>query len=611
MNLHTQPQQQAFKHVADFVAANDKPRTLLIIFYAGHGYSSIKRTGSTALCNEPRYEGSAYSIEWADVERILKITASDVLVIFDCCQASLLCRSAPEGFSNPSRIFQYLAACDSQELTHRAGPSSFTSAIIWALKELSGAKSFPITELVSRVEKHPPFYSPVLFGGRFDSVSENICLTPKRSVPSHEQPVPHKTSDNLTSTQSDVRLEPLSSRDDMEPRLASIQHVISKTNGRDSVTSSANNEHLTLRSSITGPTTHDATEPKADASDQDWESDKDESDGGSICTDGRANDLPQATKRSLALAFAEHVVDNLVTDNLTTLQVTKLILDIIERLVRDFCVLLGANTTGEVMHLNAITFVRHKRKLIAREIAGSFRRSYHSSKDHVSSATRMDILPFGDTDPSEFEDPDLPSSAPLDVWEDGRTEDNLYQAEIQDVLCAKQFLLSRPELSWLIAQIQTLGSLLQTGWTYLDVKSWITSSLEGMGNRCCLILDFPAPTMMQEEYSGEETSIRRLSDMLVYSGEPSTCYVATASHYAHQVWPAVGTQTLDCFDAALSNTEHIASFLLDDVCLSVEFRAMETKISLETTKEANNSRSRTQLLEVRFMTPAFTSRHGG
>lgn len=195
MNYKTHPQQQAFKHLANFVEAHKRPRTLLIIYYAGHGFDSGKDDNRMALSGR-RFiddeEKAANSIMWDDVERTLSTTPSDVLVIFDCCQAGLLCRSARQVLLHPNRSFQFLGACESGQVTNRAGPKSFTSAMIWALDKLANEATFPVTKLVKTIEEHDDFprdQKPVLFGGRFDPVAENICITHMRGPASRGESV--------------------------------------------------------------------------------------------------------------------------------------------------------------------------------------------------------------------------------------------------------------------------------------------------------------------------------------------------------------------------------------------------------------------------------------
>lgn len=183
MHTRTAPQRQAFKHLSNFVDTHDNPQTLLVVYYAGHGYQSLTGPGHLALSGKPIYHEDtmvAASIEWHEVERTLVATLSDVLVIFDCCRAGLLCKSAQDGLENNDRIFQCLGACESDQRTRSSGDRSFTTAMIWALKELAKESSFPVTKLVKKIEAHVGFphndQRPVLFGGRFAPASANIHL---------------------------------------------------------------------------------------------------------------------------------------------------------------------------------------------------------------------------------------------------------------------------------------------------------------------------------------------------------------------------------------------------------------------------------------------------
>ncbi|RDL32075.1 uncharacterized protein BP5553_09477 [Venustampulla echinocandica] len=129
------PQAQVNKAVADFVEGFDGPDSLFIIYYAGHGdrgkaHGELKLSARRRRRNQQESEWD--HIVWNRTEHILKDTQSDVLVIFDCCYANDLGRGGP---LNP-RSFEYLAA-SSEPVTRSPGPTSFTSALIWALKKLA------------------------------------------------------------------------------------------------------------------------------------------------------------------------------------------------------------------------------------------------------------------------------------------------------------------------------------------------------------------------------------------------------------------------------------------------------------------------------------------
>lgn len=175
------PQPQAFRYLSEFVDDENGPQRLLIIYYAGHGWSKAADDGKIKLsgrhpCDEK--EGQEDSIEWVEVERVLSKTKADVLVIFDSCNAGLLCREAHRG---QGRCFQYLGACEAKQRTRSAGNSSFTHAMIWALGQLAQESGFPATKLVQVLTSHPNFpkdQHPVLFGSRFEPALENIWIAP-------------------------------------------------------------------------------------------------------------------------------------------------------------------------------------------------------------------------------------------------------------------------------------------------------------------------------------------------------------------------------------------------------------------------------------------------
>lgn len=184
LNFASSFQLRASQHLSSFVSTYDKPHTLLIVYYAGYDHSSATASGSIALCEKSTYstaENLPVDIGWHEVDRSLKETSSDVLMIFDCSQAELLCGSAQANVLDQSRKCQYLGACGSEQVTMRAGRSSFTSATIWALQELSGEFRFSVTRLVSIIKTYeylPVDQTPILVGTSLESVSRHICLEP-------------------------------------------------------------------------------------------------------------------------------------------------------------------------------------------------------------------------------------------------------------------------------------------------------------------------------------------------------------------------------------------------------------------------------------------------
>lgn len=181
MHLRVHPQAQATNHVSQFVCDHDGPGGLLIVYYAGHGWANPNSVGRILLSG--RFPNNSaeedWSIEWIDVERTLAKTTSDVLVIFDCCHAGLLCRPAMRG---PSRSFHYVAACKADQFTKSWGEESFTRAMIWALEELASSRGFTVTRLVNTLMDYKPFprhqQQAVNYPSRFGPVEREIWITP-------------------------------------------------------------------------------------------------------------------------------------------------------------------------------------------------------------------------------------------------------------------------------------------------------------------------------------------------------------------------------------------------------------------------------------------------
>lgn len=205
--MQDHPQLQATKHVADFVLANNKPGTLLIVYYAGHGSADPNSIGRIALsgCYPNNDAENDWSINWTEVEPTLGKAASDVVVIFDCCHAGLLCRPAHRG---PRRSFYYVAACKADQQTHSSGEKSFTSAMIWALKRLANSPGFTVTRLVDTLMQHKPF----------PREKQEARVYTSRFGPGHEiwiAPTPEKRNSGAVSPIPDAR--PSSAREDLLP----------------------------------------------------------------------------------------------------------------------------------------------------------------------------------------------------------------------------------------------------------------------------------------------------------------------------------------------------------------------------------------------------------
>ncbi|KAL9094203.1 MAG: hypothetical protein Q9165_003618 [Trypethelium subeluteriae] len=166
------PQSQINAYLANFVkeCESRKEHVLLIIYYAGHGWSDSSEVDETVESREtPRRrkrlkliantshkfaaELDRNSVMWESAEHIIHNADADVLLIFDCCNAGLIRRSGKH------KRFEALAACTEDARTRIPGKHSFTSALIWALRKQHQQKTrfFPTSTLLRIITEAPDF----------------------------------------------------------------------------------------------------------------------------------------------------------------------------------------------------------------------------------------------------------------------------------------------------------------------------------------------------------------------------------------------------------------------------------------------------------------------
>jgi pentatricopeptide repeat protein len=174
------------RKVADFVHEYDEKNTLLVLYYAGHGFEDEKAGLSIAAIDEGDGEHGDPRAFFPDIMRLLHVAHSDVLLIIDCCYASKAFLSERHG----RRKFELLAS--SMSLSPSPGkPGSFTAALIKVLKDLlkepEHKRGFSTSILYSRLYHyhHLQKYKPLLFDqSQFDY--GKIWLRPQRSPANHE-----------------------------------------------------------------------------------------------------------------------------------------------------------------------------------------------------------------------------------------------------------------------------------------------------------------------------------------------------------------------------------------------------------------------------------------
>ncbi|KAK4943910.1 hypothetical protein LTR10_016626 [Elasticomyces elasticus] len=158
--LHTSPTNHPKKQLnyllAKLINEEDVGNTLLIVYYAGH---AMTKKGELWLSGgNPKQHLFEHEsrILWEDVEPHLLAADADLLVIFDCCFAGALVYDARAGHSD--RIFEYIGATVRDKTAVGPGETSFTNALIWALKQLSErVGGFTANTLVSKIRDAPYF----------------------------------------------------------------------------------------------------------------------------------------------------------------------------------------------------------------------------------------------------------------------------------------------------------------------------------------------------------------------------------------------------------------------------------------------------------------------
>lgn len=141
------------------------------------------------------------ALVWNKAEERLQGKEADILLIFDCCHAGLL--RTDRGY----HTFEFLGACEKGETTPPPGYTSFTRALIWALKEMveEDTGSFSTLQLKNKISKYEHFATDKkqhvsLFLRERITNRRHVFITPKTSTSSS---VPNsfqaeKTTDHST-----------------------------------------------------------------------------------------------------------------------------------------------------------------------------------------------------------------------------------------------------------------------------------------------------------------------------------------------------------------------------------------------------------------------------
>lgn len=368
----------------------------------------------------------------------------------------------------------------------------------------------------------------------------------------------------------------------------------SKSNQGNTGLPSIGNAPTRALSSTTGSKTHGIPSPGSG-------SDEHGSDATRIHTDERERSLDTDIEITLAKALTDHIVRNVDSKHLKILFDRQDALASITELIEDFSALLGVGIAEDDARSASVVFIKHNWELIANELASAAKAWRPSSEDQVSTEEKLKILHFGDTEPTQCDDPGLEPNPTAPDEEKDRLE-NLYTGganpELHNIVLGRNFVLKSEELAWMIGRIRMYESLSHTGNVFSSVRSSIARTIASHSGNLKFSLDWDILTTLNEQYDAESCSPIRLSDMIVYNGTPSICYASTTAEYVKQIWPALGTAVVECFDRALVSADGTSTLELQDSRLRVELDGATTKVSLDATTEKSTSRSRIQMLEA-------------
>ncbi|KAF2001715.1 hypothetical protein P154DRAFT_562433 [Amniculicola lignicola CBS 123094] len=157
--------------VANFITkfALEK-RSLVIIYYTGHCVASDGKAVWTAM----RRGGP--TLNWSDIQPSCFDALGDVLLILDCCHATLITKG-----QKIAGRFEILAACAKGLETPLPGEGSFTWALLKVLSETELKPGISVSELRGQMDDHTretPFWAPI------GSNIESSIVIKKREPPS-------------------------------------------------------------------------------------------------------------------------------------------------------------------------------------------------------------------------------------------------------------------------------------------------------------------------------------------------------------------------------------------------------------------------------------------
>ena len=311
--------------------------------------------------------------------------------------------------------------------------------------------------------------------------------------------------------------------------------------------SSTADKYQQTKSSFTNATVLFST-GQGELSEKHKEVEDDTSDIMSVRTDGRRHDLPEDIRRKLIEVFVEDLAENLGLDVLTTLFIQEHGSEELEALLRDFSILLEKSAPGSEVHGQTVTFIRHQRPAIVKELDSLAKAPKPSAAGLPTLEEKMALL-WRSKEQFEQEKEDYMLDAGLGDFASALPQDVPVP---QDALKARKFLNQSHQFSWLLDRINYLGTVQQTGDTQSAIRAQIADTIGSIpeGEALGLILQWDPLTFFREQHAQNQTDI---SGTIVFCGTKQATYATTVKSYLQMNWPGVCDSILGSFREACAN----------------------------------------------------------
>ncbi|KAF7542586.1 hypothetical protein G7Z17_g11446 [Cylindrodendrum hubeiense] len=165
--------------IGQLIKDHESTNTLFLVYYGGHARIDESRQSTWCATREP----SSPWLQWSAIQTLLERSASDVLILLDCCAGA-----ASATFPTGNSITETISASSWDAIAPDPGRYSFTNALIevlqeWRVRAFSAAMLH--AEVLARL-KHP---RPITINGKYfeaRSTPVHFMMTANHKAPSIE-----------------------------------------------------------------------------------------------------------------------------------------------------------------------------------------------------------------------------------------------------------------------------------------------------------------------------------------------------------------------------------------------------------------------------------------